>query len=69
MVLGWLPKEKILIFADTFNPTAPRGNPRTKMLVDNIERLGLQPDYLLSVHALNPDRMMTLQELKATLAP
>jgi glyoxylase-like metal-dependent hydrolase (beta-lactamase superfamily II) len=73
LVIGYLPKEKILVYADMFNlPPAndPVPNPPvvgTMVFVDNIERLKLEPERVLSVHALNPDRLTTVTEIKASL--
>jgi hypothetical protein len=73
LVIGYLPKEKILVYADMFNlPPAndPVPNPPvvgTGVFVDNIERLKLTPDKIMSVHSLVPDRLTTLAEIKASL--
>ena len=73
LVVGYLPKEKILVYADMFNlPPAndPVPNPPvvgTMVFVDNIERLKLEPDRVMSIHSLNPDRLTTVAEIKATL--
>ena len=73
LVVGYLPKEKILVYADMFNlppPSDPVPNPPvvgTMVFVDNIERLGLQPERIMSIHSLNPDRLTTLAEIKASL--
>lgn len=73
LVVGWLPKEKILVYADMFNlPTAaqPVPNPPvvgTMVFLDNIERLGLQPDRIMSVHNLVPDRLTSVADIKASL--
>jgi glyoxylase-like metal-dependent hydrolase (beta-lactamase superfamily II) len=73
LVIGYLPKEKILVYADMFNlppPNDPVPNPPvvgTMVFVDNIERLGLQPERVMSIHSLNPDRLTTLAEIKASL--
>jgi hypothetical protein len=37
------------------------------MLVDNIERLHLEPERVMSIHSLNPDRLTTVAEIKASL--
>jgi len=69
----YLPKEKILAYADMFNlPTAaaPVPNPPvigTMVFMDNIERLKLEPEKLLSVHTLNPDRLATRADILASL--
>lgn len=73
LVIGYLPKEKILVYADMFNlppPNDPVPNPPvvgTGVFVDNIQRLKLQPERIMSIHSLNPDRLTTLQEIKASL--
>jgi glyoxylase-like metal-dependent hydrolase (beta-lactamase superfamily II) len=73
LVVGWLPRERILVYADMFNlpPAAnPVPNPPvvgTQVFLANIERLGLQPERIMSVHTLNPDRLATLQDIRASL--
>ena len=73
LVIGYLPKEKLLIYADMFNLPAPINsipNPPvvgTGVFVDNIERLGLQPERVMSIHSLVPDRLTTVAEIKASL--
>jgi glyoxylase-like metal-dependent hydrolase (beta-lactamase superfamily II) len=75
-VIGYLPKERILIYADMFNlPSAqePVPNPPvrgTMIFADNIERLGLTPERIISVHALdqqNDGRSTTVAEIRASL--
>jgi glyoxylase-like metal-dependent hydrolase (beta-lactamase superfamily II) len=74
LVVAWLPKEKVLVYADMFNfPPAndPVPNPPvvgTRVFVENITRLGLDPGRILSIHTMNPDRLVTLQEIKSSLA-
>lgn len=66
MLLAYLPKEKILFTAD-FNPP-PAGqpvSPSIATLVANIERLQLEFDRHVMVHAPNPDRPMTKADLLA----
>ena len=73
LVIGYLPKEKILVYADMFNlPTAAQPVPDppvvgTMVFLDNIERLKLEPERIMSIHSLNPDRLTTLAEIKASL--
>jgi glyoxylase-like metal-dependent hydrolase (beta-lactamase superfamily II) len=73
LVVGYLPKERILVYADMFNlPTAaaPVPNPPvvgTMVFADNIERLKLDPERVMSIHSLAPDRLTTVAELKASL--
>jgi glyoxylase-like metal-dependent hydrolase (beta-lactamase superfamily II) len=71
LVVAYLPKERILAYADMFNlPTAndPNGVPNppvvgTGVFADNIVRLNLQPERILSVHNLNPNRLATLDDI------
>jgi glyoxylase-like metal-dependent hydrolase (beta-lactamase superfamily II) len=73
LLVGYLPKEKILVYADMFNlPTAadPVPNPPvtgTMVFLANMERLKLEPEKLLSVHSLNPDRLATVADIKKSL--
>jgi glyoxylase-like metal-dependent hydrolase (beta-lactamase superfamily II) len=72
LVIGYLPKEKILVYADMFNlptPNEPVPNPPvvgTGVFLDNIERLKLEPERVMSIHSLNPDRLTTVAEMKAS---
>ena len=73
LLVGYLPKEKILVYADMFNlPAAdnPVPNPPvvgTMVFLANMERLKLEPEKLLSVHSLNPDRLATVADIKKSL--
>jgi glyoxylase-like metal-dependent hydrolase (beta-lactamase superfamily II) len=73
MLVGYLPKEKILVYADMFNlPPAndPVPNPPvtgTQVFLANIERLNLQPERILSIHNLNPDRLTNLADIRSSL--
>jgi glyoxylase-like metal-dependent hydrolase (beta-lactamase superfamily II) len=76
LVIGYLPKERILIYADMFNlPPAdnPVPNPPvvgSGVFADNIERLKLDVDRIISVHALdqtNDGRMTSVKEIRASL--
>src|SRR5688572_2154992 len=73
LVVGYLPKEKLLVYADMFNlPPAndPVPNPPvvgTGVFADNLDRLKLDVERVMSVHSLNPDRLTTVAELKASL--
>ncbi len=66
MLVAYLPKERILFTAD-FNPPPPGQpvSPSIATLVQNIERLGLDFDRHVMVHAPDPDRPMTKDELLA----
>jgi len=37
------------------------------VFLDNIDRLKLTPDRVMSIHSLNPDRLTTVAEMKASL--
>ncbi|HLG54577.1 MAG TPA: MBL fold metallo-hydrolase [Vicinamibacterales bacterium] len=73
LLIAYLPKEKILAYADMFNlPTAtnPVPNPPvvgTMTFLDNLDRLKLDPEKILSVHSLNPDRLATRADILASL--
>jgi glyoxylase-like metal-dependent hydrolase (beta-lactamase superfamily II) len=73
MLMIYLPKEKILAYADMFNlPPAdnPVPNPPvvgTQVFLANMERLNLEPERILSVHTLNPDRLATKADITKSL--
>ena len=66
MLIAYLPKERILFTAD-FNVPAPGQpvSPSITTLVANIERLKLDFDRHVTVHAPNPDRVLTKADLLA----
>jgi glyoxylase-like metal-dependent hydrolase (beta-lactamase superfamily II) len=73
LVIGYLPKEKILVYADMFNlppANSPVPNPPvvgTMVFADNLDRLKLDVGRIMSVHALNPDRLTSVADIKASL--
>jgi glyoxylase-like metal-dependent hydrolase (beta-lactamase superfamily II) len=73
IVLAWLPKEKILVYADMFNyppANAPVPDPPvvgTMVFLRTIERLGLDPVGILSIHNMNPDKLVTVDEIRKSL--
>jgi glyoxylase-like metal-dependent hydrolase (beta-lactamase superfamily II) len=73
LVIGYLPKEKILVYADMFNlppPKTPVPDPPvvgTMVFLENLERLKLDVDRIMSVHALNPDRLTSVADIRASL--
>ena len=73
LVIAWLPKEKILVYADMFNfPPAsePVANPPvigTRVFLENLQRLGIDSDKILSIHTMNPDRLATMQDIKSSM--
>ena len=66
MLVAFLPKERILFTAD-FNVPGPGQavSPSIATLVQNLERLQLDFDRHVMVHAPNPDRPMTKADLLA----
>jgi glyoxylase-like metal-dependent hydrolase (beta-lactamase superfamily II) len=75
LVVAWLPKEKILAYADMFNlPTAeqPVPNPPvtgTQVFVANMERLNLDAERIMSVHTIEPatNRLTSRAEIQKSL--
>jgi glyoxylase-like metal-dependent hydrolase (beta-lactamase superfamily II) len=73
LLIAYLPNEKILAYADMFNlppPANPVPNPPvigSMVFADNIARLNLQPERILSVHSLNPDRLATVNDILSSL--
>jgi glyoxylase-like metal-dependent hydrolase (beta-lactamase superfamily II) len=73
LVVGYLPNERILVYADMFNlppPSNPVPDPPvvgTQVFLANIERLGLEPERIMSVHSLNPDRLTSVADIRASL--
>ena len=64
MLIGYLPGERILFTAD-FNPPRPGQpmSPSLVTLVENLERLKLDVDRHVTVHAPVPDRPLTRADL------
>lgn len=75
LVVAWLPQERILAYADMFNwPPAnqPVADPPvigTMVFLKNLERLGIDPVGILSIHTMNPDRLVTLPEIRSSVGP
>jgi glyoxylase-like metal-dependent hydrolase (beta-lactamase superfamily II) len=73
LLAAYLPKEGIVAYADMFNMPAPNAPaPAAPVwthaaMADNLERLGLKYDRLVSVHAPVPDRPISKADLYATL--
>jgi glyoxylase-like metal-dependent hydrolase (beta-lactamase superfamily II) len=74
MLIAYLPRERIVAYADMFN-LVPPGQPPvpnppvvgTQVFVANLERLGLDWENVISVHAPNPDRPIKRADILATL--
>ena len=71
MLLVYLPKEKILLEADAYNPPAqpPTGpaaviSPYNLSLLDNIARLKLEVERIIPVHYAADNRIVTMAEVR-----
>jgi glyoxylase-like metal-dependent hydrolase (beta-lactamase superfamily II) len=69
-IVAWLPKLRILVEADAYNPpadpTAPfptPPSPYTVNLADNLDRLNIDPQRIIAVHAPADGRVVTKAEL------
>jgi hypothetical protein len=73
MLVLWLPKEKIVVTADLYTapaPNAPVANPpqiSAAAMMANFDRLGLDFDTMVSVHAPTPDAPITRASVLAAL--
>jgi glyoxylase-like metal-dependent hydrolase (beta-lactamase superfamily II) len=75
LLIAWLPKEKILAYADMFNlPAAdqPVPNPPvvgTQVFAANMERLNLDAERIMSVHTIDPatNRLTSRAEILKSL--
>ena len=74
MLIAYIPSARIVAYADMFNlwrrASQPVPNPPvvgTQVFVANLERLGLDWENIISVHAPNPDRPITRRDILATL--
>jgi glyoxylase-like metal-dependent hydrolase (beta-lactamase superfamily II) len=73
MLVAYLPKEKVLLEADGYNPQAANAtplnppSPYTLSLLDNIERLKLDVQRIVPVHYPADNRVVTLTDLKRWL--
>ena len=69
MLIAYLPKEKIVIEADGYNPQRDKAtppnppSPYTLSLVDNIQRLKLDVQRVVPVHYPADNRVVTMAEL------
>ena len=70
LLMGYLPKEKIIVVADLYDPPAPNAPPNTnfhvatQVMLDNLKRLNIDYERVVSVHAPNPDRPVTRTEIE-----
>jgi glyoxylase-like metal-dependent hydrolase (beta-lactamase superfamily II) len=64
MLIAYLPKEKILFTADFPVPVPGQPvHPSTTTLIENVQRLGLDFERYVTVHAPTPDRPLTRADL------
>jgi glyoxylase-like metal-dependent hydrolase (beta-lactamase superfamily II) len=70
LLVAYLPKEKILIEADAFNPPADKNapvarpvSPYTMNLVDNMKRLKLETTRIIPIHYPADNRVVDIAEL------
>ena len=68
LIVAYLPKEKILVEADAFNPPAQANapatpNPNNFNLVENLNRLKLDVETIIPIHYPADSRKVTLAEL------
>jgi glyoxylase-like metal-dependent hydrolase (beta-lactamase superfamily II) len=73
LLFAYLPKEKVLLEADSFNPPAtadavPPANPANANLMDNISRLKLDVQTIVPVHYPGDGRKVSIDELKRAVA-
>jgi glyoxylase-like metal-dependent hydrolase (beta-lactamase superfamily II) len=74
MLIAYIPSARTVAYADMFN-LVPPGQPPvpnppvvgTQVFVANLERLGLDWENIVSVHAPTPDRPITRRDILATL--
>ena len=74
LVVGYLPKEKILVYADMFN-LPPANGPRCRIRRSSARWCSpttssgssSTPERIMSIHSLNPDRLTTVAEINASL--
>jgi prepilin-type N-terminal cleavage/methylation domain-containing protein len=69
MLLVYLPKEKVLLEADAYNPQAANAtppnpaSPYTLSLLDNVQRLNLDVQRVIPVHYPADNRVITLDDV------
>jgi glyoxylase-like metal-dependent hydrolase (beta-lactamase superfamily II) len=69
MIIAYLPKEKVLLEADGYNPQAANATPPvpaspfTTSLLDNIQRLKLDVQRVVPVHYPADNRVVTMAEI------
>jgi glyoxylase-like metal-dependent hydrolase (beta-lactamase superfamily II) len=70
LLMAYLPKEKIIAFADMYNAPPLNAPPptyfhlATQIMLDNLKRMNVDYERVVSVHAPNPDRPITRAEIE-----
>ena len=75
LLVAYLPKEKILVEADAFNPPADKNAPVVRPLspynlnlVDNMKRLKLDVQRIIPIHYPADNRVVDIAELNRAVA-
>ena len=75
LIMAYLPKERILVEADAFNPPADKNapvaqppSPYTLNLVENLKRLKLDPQRIIPIHYPADNRVVDIAELTRAVA-
>lgn len=70
LLIAYLPQEKIIAFADMYNALPLNSPPpdyfhlATQIMIDNLRRMNVDYERVVSVHAPNPDRPVTRTEIE-----
>jgi len=67
LLMAYLPKGKILVEADLFNPLDPPGAPKPTPLVENIKRLNLDVQTIIPIHYPPDGRAVTIADLMSAV--
>jgi hypothetical protein len=72
MIFGYVPKAKVLVQADGFNPPARPGAPGVSRhaanLMDNLKRLKLDVEAVVAIHYPADGRKVPFAELQQAVA-
>jgi glyoxylase-like metal-dependent hydrolase (beta-lactamase superfamily II) len=67
LLMAYLPKDKILVEADLFNPVDAPGAPKPTPLVENIKRLNLDVQTIVPIHYPPDGRTVTIADLMSAV--
>jgi glyoxylase-like metal-dependent hydrolase (beta-lactamase superfamily II) len=75
LIMAYLPKERILVEADAFNPPADKNapvpqplSPYNLNLAENLKRLKLDPQRIIPIHYPADSRVVDFAEFTRTVA-